>query len=182
MRRWRALLAVLAFAAVPAYSADNKEMGSKTVLGPRNVYLFDGANTLMAGDGEEGVRLTELGLKAAHGQREVRAAHANLCAGYVMLRQYHTALEHCNWVLERYDNHWRSYNNRALVYLFLDRLEESEADIRRGQEINPGSENLKEVRGMYLDEVAPVMEQILIDERRAITEPPVLNKPVDEGD
>ena len=55
MRRWRALLGVLILAAAPAYSADDKEMGSKTVLGPRNVYLFDGANTLMAGDGEEGV-------------------------------------------------------------------------------------------------------------------------------
>ena len=182
MRRWHALLGALILAALPAYSADDKETGSKTVLAHRNMFLYDGANTLMAGDGEEGVRLTELGLKAAHGQREIKAAHANLCAGYLMLRQLHTALEHCNWVLERYDNHWRSYDNRALVYLFLDRFEESEADIRRGQELNPGSENLKEVRGMYLDEVAPVMEQILIDERRTKTEPPVLNKPVDEGD
>ena len=179
MQPWQLLLAVLALAAMQVCVAQDLEPGSKTVLGPRNIYLYDGANTLMSGDGEEGVRLTLLGLKSAHGQRERTAAHANLCAGFLMLEQYETALVHCDWVLERHKNHWRSYNNRALVYLFLEKYEESEADIRRGQELNPRSESLKEVRGMYLDEVAPVTEEILIDERRGITKPPTPNITVD---
>jgi tetratricopeptide (TPR) repeat protein len=83
-----------------------------------------------------------------------------------MLNQLETALEHCNWVLERDPYHWRSYNNRALVYLRLERFEESEADIRSGQELNPRSEKLKEVKGIYLDTVEPVEERITIDDRR----------------
>ncbi len=139
---------------------------AKTVLGPRNIHLYDGANALMAGDGEEGVRLTLMGLKNAHGPREKKSAHANLCAGYLLLDQLETALEHCNWVLEQDPQHWRTYNNRALVYLRLERFEESEADIRRGQEIRPQSTKLKIVKGLYLDETKPVRPKVEIDDRR----------------
>lgn len=180
MMRWQILAGVLILAAAGAYADAASEAGTKSVIGPRNINLYDGANSLMAGNSEEGVRLTLLGLHAAHGQREVKLAHANLCAGFLMLDQLKTALEHCNWVLDRDDRHWRSYNNRALVYLRMHRFEESEQDIRRGQELNPRSEKLKQVKGMFLDETKPVTEQILIDERRRKTAPPVQNKPVDE--
>lgn len=140
---------------------------SKTVVGPRNVYLADGADALLAGDGEEGVRLTLKALEIAHGSRETKYAHANLCAGYAMLDKPLTALEHCNWVIERDPNYWRAYNNRAIVYLKLGRYEESEADIARGQALRPGSDKLKTVKGMLLDETDPVTESIEIDERRS---------------
>ena len=63
----------------------------KTVIGPSNVFIADGANALIAGDGKEGVRLTLLGLKMAHGAREKKTAHANLCAGYVMVCLLYTS-------------------------------------------------------------------------------------------
>jgi len=151
-------------AAEQAYAEE--DAGSKTVIGPTNIYLYDGANALLANDAIEGVPLTLKGLEFAHGFREEKVAHANLCAGFMMLNQPETALEHCNWVLERDPYHWRSYNNRALVYLSLERFEESEADIKRGQELNPRSEKLKEVKGMYLDTVEPVDQKITIDDRR----------------
>jgi tetratricopeptide (TPR) repeat protein len=151
-------------AAVQVYA--DVEAESKTVIGPRNLYLYDGANALMAGDAKEGVTLTLRGLEVAQGLREKKIAHANLCAGFLLLGQAETALQHCDWVLERDPDHWRSYNNRALVYLRLQRFDESEADIRKGQELNPRSEKLKEVKGMYLDEVQPVDEEITIDDRR----------------
>ena len=148
-------------------SPAEEDTQSKTVLGPRNPPLAEGAQAMLAGDFEQGVRLTLVGLQMSTGPRDDKAAHSNLCAGYLVLRQLETALEHCNWVLERDDRHWRSYNNRALVYLALGRHAESEADIRRGQALNPRSETLKEVRGRYLDEVAPVSENISIDDRRS---------------
>lgn len=159
-----ALFAILMFAAASAHANDAAEF--KTVIGPRNVYLYDGANALLAGDAENGVALTLKGLEHAHGQLEVKRAHANLCAGFLLLGQADTALVHCNWVLESDPLHWRTYNNRALVYLRLEMFEESEADIKRGQELNPRSEKLKEVKGMYLDIVEPVEENISIDDRR----------------
>jgi len=143
---------------------------SKTVIGPDNIYLYDGANALKAGDGEKGVRLTLQGLEFAQNPREEKAAHANLCAGYLLMNEPETALVHCNWVLERDSKHWRTYNNRALVYLRLERFDESAEDIRRGQELNPASTNLKIVKGMYLDETQPVRPRIETDERRNVTD------------
>lgn len=140
---------------------------AKTVIGVRNAYLADGAEALLARDGEVGVRLTLQALEFAHGAREVKFAHANLCAGYVMIEKPRTALEHCDWVLERDPNYWRAYNNRAIAYLQLERYEESEADIARGQALQPGSDKLKTVKGMLLDETDPVTESIEIDERRS---------------
>lgn len=172
MARNLILLAITILAAVPVYADDEAE--SKTVIGPRNVYLYDGANALMAGNPTEGVLLTLKGLEFAHGLYEKKAAHANLCAGFLLLGQAETALQHCDWVLERDSNHWRTYNNRAIVYLRLERFEESAADIRKGQELNPRSEKLKEVKGMYLDEVEPVDEEITIDDRRNKPQSPVV--------
>ncbi|MDH3615798.1 MAG: tetratricopeptide repeat protein [Gammaproteobacteria bacterium] len=163
---------ILPIAALLAASQTAPGEESKTVLGPRNINLYDGANALMAGDAEEGVRLTLLGLQMAKGSREEKIGHANLCAGYLMIDQPDTALVHCNWVLERDDAHWRTYNNRALVYLRLERFDESEEDIRKGQALKPGSTKLKIVKGMYLDETQPVTPKVEIDERRNPTEEP----------
>ena len=139
---------------------------SKTVIGPRNVALAEGAEALLARDGEEGVRLTLIGLGTAQGIRETRAALSNLCAGYLMIDQPQTALKYCDQALEQFRGFWRAYNNRALVYLRLGRFEDSDADIRRGQELRPGAETLKIAKGMLLDETDPVRSDVEIDERR----------------
>lgn len=148
------------------YSDVAAEEGAKTVIGPRNVYLADGASALLAGDAEEGVELTLRGLETALGSRERNMALANLCAGYLLLDQLTVALGYCNDVLEEDPENWRSYTNRALVYLQLGRYEESEVDIRRAQALQPRSKHLKIARGMLLDKTHPVREHIEIDERR----------------
>ena len=164
MIKYLTLLAICSLAAVSARAEEDAT--HKTVIGPTNIDLYDGAQALMAHDGEEGVRLTLLGLKYAQGLREEKVGHANLCAGFLLINQLQTALQHCNWVIEKDPNHWRTYNNRALVYLQLERFEESDSDIKKGQALRPNSTNLKEVKGMYLDEVEPVREEITIDDRR----------------
>ena len=164
---WILLVAAFLLLACPELAANE---GSKTVLGPRNGPLADGADALIAGDGVEGIRLTLRGLEIAQGERERKMGHANLCAGYVMINQPLTALLHCNWVLERDPAHWRTYNNRALAYLRLDRLEESEGDIARGQALSPSSRTLKIAKGMLLDETDPVRPHVEVDERRSAME------------
>jgi len=143
---------------------------STTVIGPSNIFLYDGANALMAGDGEEGVRLTLVGLEQAKSKREEKTAHSNLCAGYLLMGQAEQALPHCDWVLERDAGDWRTYNNRALVYMRLERFVEAEDDIRKGQELRPHSKNLKVVKGMYLDETQPVTPKVEADDRRSASE------------
>ncbi len=141
--------------------------GFKTVYGPRNLFLDDGAKALMFEQADEGVRLTLLGLKSASGRAEFQMAHANLCAGYLLKNEPENALKHCNAVLQEDEKHWRTYNNRALVYMRLKRYDDAEADIRRGQALRPDSTNLKIVKGMYLDVTQPVTENIELDERRS---------------
>lgn len=170
------LLAMTILAAATVYA--DEEPDSRTVIGPRNIDLYDGANALLDGDAKSGVALTLSGLKFAQGQREEKIAHANLCAGFLLLGQAETALLHCDWVLALDPGHWRTYNNRALVYLRLQRFEESDADIRKGQELNPSSEKLKVTKGLYLDEVDPVAESITIDDRRSAPQSPA--EPADQ--
>jgi tetratricopeptide (TPR) repeat protein len=161
------VMRVLAGLMLLAWASLAAQEESKTVIGPRNIALAEGAEALLAKDGEEGVRLTLIGLKTAHGIREKKAALSNLCAGYLMIDQPRTALEYCNEAIEQFPDFWRAYNNRALVFLRLDRFEESEADIRRGQELRPSAETLKIAKGMLLDETDPVRGNIEIDERRS---------------
>ncbi len=160
------LIALIAIVLL-AWSQVAAEEDSRTIIGPRNVPLAEGAQALNAGDAEEGVRLSLRGLAMAQGNRELKIAHSNLCAGYLMMDKLQTALEHCDEAIAIDPRFWRAYNNRALVYLQLDRFEESEADVERGQALRPSSVKLKETRGLLLDETDPVSENIEIDERRS---------------
>jgi len=147
-------------------SLANETPDSRTVMGPRNPQLADGATALKAGKIEDGVRLTLLGLEKAQGQRERTAALANLCAGYLLLGQLDESLGYCDQAIAVNDRNWRAYNNRALVYMELDRYEDAEADIIRGQELAPSAKTLKVAKGMLLDETQPVSPNIIIDDRR----------------
>ena len=60
------LIALLFFGiASSSLSIAEESPDSRTVLGPRNPHLADGAQALLEGDAEKGVRLTLLGLAAA---------------------------------------------------------------------------------------------------------------------
>lgn len=139
---------------------------NKTVIGPSNPDLHNGAQALLAGDAEEGVRLTLLGLRHASNTRERITGMSNLCAGYVMLEQLDTALSYCGQVLAQNDRHWRAYNNRALAHLQMERYIDAEQDLQKAESLAPNSRKVKTVRAMLLDAVDPVAPQIVIDDRR----------------
>ncbi len=139
---------------------------SKTVLGPSNPDLYNGANALLAGDAEEGVRLTLIGLKYEASGRDRLIAMSNLCAGYIMLEQLEIALTYCDQVLEQNDDYWRAYSNRALAYVKLGRFEEAERDLQKAEAIAENARTVKIVRSMLLDATDPVAPQIVIDDRR----------------
>ncbi len=149
-----------------AWSQVAADEDNRTVIGPRNLPLAEGAEALNAGDAEEGVRLSLRGLALAQGDRELKTAHSNLCAGYLLMDRPLTALKHCDEAIAIDSRFWRAYNNRALVYLRLERFEESEADVAKGQALRPSSVKLKETRALLLDETEPVVESIEVDERR----------------
>ena len=171
MNRRYAYVLMLLLVCAAANADERGELTSRTVIGPSNPDLTYGAEALLAGDIERGVRLTEAGLKSASNRRERKAALQNLCAGYVLLEQYERALEFCNTAILEFENSWRAYNNRALLFVRLKRYEEAEADLAKGQEIAPNARTLKEVRGMLLDATNPVRPKIVIDDRRSTDGP-----------
>ena len=167
---WSVTLAVgLLFASAAAET--QKPVGSpidspKTVIGPRNPLLAQGADALLNGDYEEGVELTRKGLAVAQGRKEYKTGLANLCAGYYMMGQLQPALDACNEVVELDPNFWRAYNNRALVLLAMGRYEESAADVDKGIELRPNARKLQRTRAMLLDATNPVEPTVEIDDRR----------------
>ena len=164
--RFLPLLMLLASLAQAQTPASQSGAVAKTVVGPGNTDLADGATALRVGNAEDGVRLTERGLMSASSRRERVAGYSNLCAGLAMLERLDEALEACNRALELDDRHWRSYSNRALVYLKQERYPEAERDISVGEELNPNARTLKTLRAMYRDAVDPVAPSIIIDDRR----------------
>jgi tetratricopeptide (TPR) repeat protein len=144
----------------------SRDTSAKTVIGPRNLPLYDGARELIAGNDAEGVRLTHKGLQIALGSREEEAALSNLCAGYIKLALYDNALKYCELLLARNDNNWRGYNNRAVIYIMTKQWDKAEQDLLRGEALHPGARTLKIARSMYMDAVHPVVPEIEIDDRQ----------------
>jgi len=160
------LLMLLGSLAQAQSTAGQSEAVAKTVVGPANADLADGAAALRAGDAEQGVRLTERGLSTAGGRRERVAGYSNLCAGLTMLERLDEALKACDRALQLDDRHWRSYSNRALVYLKQERYEEAQTDIARVEMLSPHAHTLEKLRAMYRDAVDPVSPSIIIDDSR----------------
>lgn len=160
----RLSLAMLVAAGCWVGTANAQE--ARTVIGPRNPDLAAGADALLAGDAQKGVRLTLKGLQSAASVRDRKTGMSNLCAGYVLLDDLDSALDYCNRVLELDDKHWKAYSNRALVYVRMKRYDEAEADLQRGEALAPNARTLRAVRAMLLDAIEPVAPNVVIDDRR----------------
>lgn len=120
------------------------KMGSKTVVGPDNPLLAAGATALEAGRIEEGVQLTLEGLKIASSAQQNAAGHSNACAGYVLLKRWAEALAQCNASLELDKSNWRTYNNRASIYVEQGLYELALHDLQAGLALAPGAATLHE--------------------------------------
>jgi tetratricopeptide (TPR) repeat protein len=149
---------------VPWQQSSAKQNNS--VIGPSNINLADGADELLAGNAEEGVRLSLRGMPFANNKKDRLIGMSNLCAGYFMLGQMEEALSYCDQALEIDESHWRALSNRALIYVELKRYDEAEQDLQRGLAIAPNARTLKIISGMLLDATDPVAPSVIIDDRR----------------
>lgn len=165
IRRFVALLVLLG-SVVAVLAEGQQDSQVKTVIGPSNVDLADGATALRMGNAEDGVRLTQRGLTTAANDRDRVAGYSNLCAGFIMLERLEQALDACNLAIEIDDGHWRGYSNRALAYVKLKRYADAERDIASSEAINPNARTTKVVKSMLLDATDPVAPSITIDDRR----------------
>jgi tetratricopeptide (TPR) repeat protein len=115
---------------------------SGKVLGNDSPLLAEGSASLAAGRHEEGIRLTLAGLERPNNPGDVAAAHSNLCAGYAALKRWSEALPHCNRSLELDLRNWRTFNNRAAVFVGLELYELAIADVNTGLTLDPDSQTL----------------------------------------
>lgn len=116
--------------------------GSRSVYGT-NPYLSDGATALMLGNYERGVELTREGLKEILTTEERVTMLSNLCAGYVGLKEFDTAIVYCNRSLELDPDNWRALQNRAAAHAGIGQIGKALSDVEHGLELNPGSDSLK---------------------------------------
>jgi tetratricopeptide (TPR) repeat protein len=136
--------AVAAHAVRAAEPPDNEQGMTSTVIGERNPLLARGAEALMDGRADEGVRLTLEGLKLPTPVHDLAAAHANLCAGYVLLHRYEEALSHCNTSISLDPTNWRAFNNRAAVFAAQGLYDRAIEDVLAGLKLAPGVSLLHE--------------------------------------
>jgi tetratricopeptide (TPR) repeat protein len=136
------ICAALAVWTLPALAQEPGIGGSRSVFGT-NPYMSDGATALMLGNYEKGVELSRMGLKEILSTEERATLLSNLCAGYVGLKEFDTAIVYCNRSLDLDPNNWRALQNRAAAYSGIGQVNKAVNDAERGLELNPGSDSLK---------------------------------------
>jgi tetratricopeptide (TPR) repeat protein len=136
------LPALLLLLSLPASADELGIGGSRSVYGT-NPYLSDGATALMLGNYARGVELTREGLKEILTTEERVTMLSNLCAGYVGLKEYDTAIVYCNRSLALDPDNWRALQNRAAAHAGIGQIGKALRDAEHGLELNPGSDSLK---------------------------------------
>ncbi|HKE45284.1 MAG TPA: hypothetical protein VKB41_12190 [Steroidobacteraceae bacterium] len=150
-RCWTILfVALVAPASADPPPASHLSTTSMTVIGA-NELLSAGADELQRGNYQQGVALTQQGLERPNSPEDRAAGLANLCAGYVAMRQFETALAKCSESLELNAANWRTWNNRAAAYLGKGMLEAALSDVQAGLQLSPQSGTLKKTKQIVLE-------------------------------
>lgn len=133
----------------PALGQSGDVGSQKVVVIGANTYLFAGAAAIRAGQYDDGIRLTELGLKQDQPDQRNRAAGlANLCAAYVSKDEPDTAIPHCTESIRLNDQNWRAYSNRSHAYVLKGMYEEAARDNEAAAAINPDADHVVMIRGL----------------------------------
>ncbi len=150
-RCWAILTVALAAQAVAAPPANSvPSSSSMTVIGA-NELLSAGAGELQRGNYQQGIELTLAGLERPNSPEDRAAGLANLCAGYVGLRQYELALAKCSESIELNSANWRTWNNRAAAYMGKGMIEAALNDVQTGLQLSPQSGTLKKTKQILLE-------------------------------
>ena len=140
LSRFPLLVSLLVAAAV-----GNASETSTSVMGT-NQYLSEGAMAIRMGSFEEGIRLTEKGLKSTVSKRDKAAGLANLCGAYVGIGEPDTAIEFCNQSLEINSRNWKTYSNRAAAFAIKGLYSEATFDLDAAAAIRPNARNVQLLR------------------------------------
>lgn len=140
---------VLFLAAGIAWSQDITDTSSAMILGSgSNPSLVAGSQALLAGNYDEGIRLTLRGLEAGGSAHDRAAALSNLCAAYAAKQLPDTAIQYCTESLAIDSANWRAYSNRSYAYWIRGQFAEATFDLDAAAAINPRARQIAQIRGM----------------------------------
>jgi tetratricopeptide (TPR) repeat protein len=137
----------LVWASLPVLAwsqADNR-----TIVGSGNEFLSAGSFAIRVGQYDEGIRLTELGLKRYQPNTADRAAaFSNLCAAHAAKGDPDAAIPFCDRSLDLSSNNWRAYSNRSYAYFLKGMYSEATFDLDSAAALNPDARQVLQLRGM----------------------------------
>jgi hypothetical protein len=150
----RVLCVASALFVVSPCGADDLEGSALRMTFGANEYLVAGSEAIRAGQFDDGIRLTLIGLERGNlGARDRAAGLANLCAAYVSKNEPDVALPYCDASLQLDDRNWRVYTARARAYLVKRMLAEAKRDNDAAAAINPDSAHVKEMRAKLNEQI-----------------------------
>ena len=139
MGRLQSVVALaLSFAALPCRGADPFDSAPHVTLGA-NEYLVAGADLIRAGQFDDGIRLTLLGLdQGGLAVRNRAAGLGNLCSAFVSKSEPDRALPYCDESLQLDGTNWRVYTARSQAYFVKGMFADAARDNDAAAAINPG--------------------------------------------
>jgi len=148
----RAILKGLAMCLVAGSSSaqlENATPDNRTVIGGGNDLLAAGADAIRAGQYDEGIRLTNLGLERRENPAADRAAAlSNLCAAYAAKRMPDRAIELCTESIAVSEHNWRAFSNRSYAYWLKGMYAEATVDLDAAAAISPNARQVEQIRAM----------------------------------
>jgi tetratricopeptide (TPR) repeat protein len=139
-------LAILLVASAATAQVQDRAQ-SRTVLGG-NEFLSAGAEEIRAGQYDEGIRLTNLGLMQVPSVAERAAALSNLCGAYAAKGNPDKAIDYCTQSIQLKDHNWRAYSNRSYAFYLKGLYRRAHADLEIAAAINPEARQIAKIRGM----------------------------------
>lgn len=163
-----ARLPVLSFAlclvAVAAGAQSEEKSVSRTVLGPLNEYLAAGADALRAGQYDDGIRLTTLGLQRPMSQHDRAAALSNLCAAHAAKNEPDLAIDYCTQALVIDGQNWHAYSNRSYALYLKGLYKQASDDLAIAAALKPDARQVAQIRGMINER--SLLPHVAVEEHR----------------
>lgn len=147
-RRVLYAVAICLVTGLASAQTDKQLPESRMVLGGGNEYLSAGAEAIRAGQYDDGIRLTNLGLKRPTSVAVKAAAFSNLCAAHVAKGEVDLAIQYCTDSIALDAASWRPYSNRSYAYFLKGMYREANADLKVATSMSPKARQVATIRGM----------------------------------
>lgn len=137
---------------------------SRTVIGGGNEYLSAAADAIRAGQYDDGIRLTMIGLERGPTLNDKAAALSNLCAAHAAKGDADLAIQHCTESLALNERNWRAYSNRSYAYYLKGNYTQARSDVDAAAAISPNARQVLQIQGMINERV--LRPSVIMEEHR----------------